>query len=68
MKKCKISGCGKWVTDGPDSEYCPEHQKKIDPVSALYIDKSPEEQQADERVIEFFSYLLWNRSLEELLS
>lgn len=68
LKKCKAPGCSKWVVHGAGSEYCPEHQQKIDPISALYVDKTPEEQKADERLIEFFSYLLHNKSPEELLN
>ncbi|MCL4309856.1 MAG: hypothetical protein ACYCXE_06895 [Thermoleophilia bacterium] len=49
-------------------DYCEEHRHKLDPISALYIDKTPEELEADEHVIEFFSYLLTNKSPEELLS
>lgn len=67
IKKCKVSGCGNWtVRHGVD--YCEEHRHKLDPISALYIDKTPEELEADEHVIEFFSYLLTNKSPEELLS
>ena len=67
MKKCNTPGCGKWVVDGNHSGYCPEHQGKLDPISALYVDKTPEQLEADERTIEFFSYLLRNKTFEELM-
>lgn len=68
MKKCKSPGCGKWVVHNNDLGYCPDHQKKADPLSMLYVARTPEQVRADERAIEFFSYLLNHRSLEELLS
>ncbi len=44
----------------------PEDSNKIDPISALYVDKTPEDLKADERIVEFFVYLLDERTLEEL--
>lgn len=66
LKKCKSPGCSKWVVHGNKPGYCQEHLKKIDPLSLLYLDKSHEECEADERTIRFFLYLLNNRSFEEL--
>ena len=66
-KKCKAPGCNKWVPCGGNSDYCADHQGKLDPITALYVDKTPEQLEADERVIEFFSYLLRNKTLEELM-
>lgn len=69
MNKCKAPGCGKWVLHD-DKGYCTEHEEvcQLDPISALYVDKTPEEMELDEKVCGFFSYLLHNRSLEELLN
>ena len=66
LKKCKAPGCSKWVVHGSKPGYCQEHLKKIDPLSLLYLDKTSEEREADDRMIGFFSYLLNNRSFEEL--
>ena len=66
-KKCKAPGCNQWVACGGGSDFCPDHQGKLDPISALYVDKSPAELEADERIIEFFSYLLHNKTVEELM-
>ncbi len=41
--------------------------EKTDPISALYVDKTPEELEADERIVEFFVYILERKSLQELL-
>ncbi|MFA6000732.1 MAG: hypothetical protein WC828_01270 [Thermoleophilia bacterium] len=65
--KCKAQGCSKWVVHGHDSGFCSDHECKPDPLSALYVDKSPEQASFDDKVVEFFSYLLKNRNLEELL-
>ncbi len=43
-------------------------QKTIDPLMSLYVDKSPEQKEADERLINFFRYLLNNRSVQELFT
>lgn len=45
----------------------PDQKTKPDPVSALYIDKSPEQLEADERLIKFFIWLLNHRAPDELL-
>lgn len=66
MNKCKAPGCSKWVLH-EEAGYCTEHACKLDPISALYVDKTPEEMDFDEKICRFFSYLLHNRSLEELL-
>ena len=66
LKKCKAPGCSKWVAHANMPGYCQEHLKKIDPLSLLYLEKTTDEREADERIVEFFSYLLNNRSLEEL--
>jgi hypothetical protein len=66
-KKCKAQGCNQWVSHGNEADFCSAHQGKIDPISALYIDKTPEQQEADERIVEFFSYLLRKKTLEELM-
>ena len=66
MDRCKSPGCGKWVVDENDSGFCADHRHKIDPVSALYVDKSPEQVEADARVVEFFAWLLQHRTPEEL--
>jgi len=39
----------------------------LDPVSCLYIDKTPEQVAADNRLVEFFHWLLDKRTVEELL-
>ncbi|MBE0429984.1 MAG: hypothetical protein IBX61_08980 [Thermoleophilia bacterium] len=67
INKCKAPGCGKWVLHQNSEEFCPDHYRP-DPISALYVDKTPEQAAEDERICEFFSYLLHNRSTEELLS
>lgn len=67
IHKCKAPGCGKWVVQEADSGFCNDHQSKLDPLSALYIDKTPEELESDSRKVNFFAYLLHNRTLEELL-
>ena len=68
VKKCKAEGCSQWVAEGHDSDFCARHQSRIDPISALYVDKSPEELEADERAIQYFAYLLHHRTTKELLS
>ncbi len=68
MNKCKAPGCSKWVVRDNEAGYCLDHQGRLDPLSSLYVDKTPEQQEADSKVIEFFSYLLQNRTVEELLS
>lgn len=68
IHKCKAPGCGKWVVQEAESDFCIDHQCALDPLSALYVDKSPEELEADTRAVNFFSYLLQNRTVEELLS
>lgn len=40
----------------------------VNPLTALYIDKTPEEKANDEKTIEFFRYLLDKFTLEELLA
>ena len=67
INKCKAPGCSKWVLHEQSDEFCSDHCKP-DPVSALYVDKTPEQIAEDEKICEFFSYLLHNRSTEELLS
>lgn len=67
LKKCKTPGCSKWVPHNKEPGFCQEHLKKVDPVSLLYVDKTPEEREADEKIVGFFSYLLNSRSPEELL-
>ena len=67
MDKCRAPGCAKWVMDESDLGFCSDHRCKLDPVSALYVDKSQQQMDADERVAEFFAWLLENRSVEELL-
>ncbi len=67
LNKCKAAGCSKWVSQGLDSEFCDEHRSQLDPISALYVDKTPEQLEADERIIQFFCYLLQNKSLQELM-
>jgi hypothetical protein len=68
QEKCKAPGCRKAAAGSTDSDYCSDHQCKLDPISALYVDKSQEQIQADENLCRFFSYLLHNRKFEELLS
>lgn len=67
VNKCKAPGCAKWVVHEEDSGYCSEHQCKLDPISALYVDKTPAQMDADEKVCEFFLWLLNNCTPEELL-
>ncbi len=67
MNKCKAPGCSKWVVHEGGREYCHDHQRKLDPISSLYVDKSPRQQDYDQKVVEFFSYLLKNRNLDEML-
>lgn len=67
MDKCRAPGCAKWVMDDGDLGFCSDHRCKLDPVSALYVDKSPRQMDADDRVAEFFAWLLQNRTVEELL-
>jgi len=68
MDKCKAPGCGKWVLHENDSGFCLDHQHRVDPVSALYVDKSPQQIEEDERIVAFFAWLLHNRTFEELFS
>ena len=68
MDKCKAPGCSKWAMAESDSGFCPDHRCKMDPVSALYVDKTPEQLEADRHAVEFFSWLLENRTLEDLLN
>jgi hypothetical protein len=68
QEKCKAPGCRKVTSGNIDSEYCSDHQCKLDPISALYVDKTPEQMQADENICRFFSYLLHNRTPQDLLS
>jgi hypothetical protein len=67
IHKCKAPGCGKWVVQETESNFCNDHLRKVDPLSALYVDKSAEEIESDQRTVNFFSYLLQNHTLEELL-
>ncbi len=67
MNKCKAPGCSKWVVRDSEVGYCLDHQAKLDPLSSLYVVKSPNQVEADARVVEFFSYLLQHRTLDELL-
>ena len=67
INNCKVPGCSKRVLHGHDSGFCTDHESKIDPLSALYVDKTPEQASYDEKIVEFFSFLLKNKSLEELL-
>lgn len=67
MNKCKAPGCSKWVVRDSEIGYCLDHQARIDPLSSLYVVKSRHQIEADTRVVQFFSYLLQNRTLEELL-
>ena len=67
IDKCKAPGCGKWIVHGNDSGYCADHECKLDPLSALYVDKSPEQLESDCKTVAFFAYLLHSRTLEELL-
>lgn len=67
MNKCKAPGCSKWILHDQDVEFCAEHHKP-DLISALYVDKTPEQVAADEHVCDFFSYLLQHCTLEEMLS
>ena len=51
MDKCKAPGCSKWVMDESDSGILfGSSGCKLDPVSALYVDKTPEQLEADERL------------------
>lgn len=68
VEKCKAPGCSKWVVHEEDSGYCSEHQCKLDPISALYIDKTPEQMDYDDKVCQYFSWLLNNLSPEELMT
>lgn len=68
MEKCRAPGCAKWVMDESDLGFCSDHQCKLDPVSALYVDKTPQQMDVDERFAEFFAWLLQNRTVEELLN
>jgi len=67
MNKCKAPGCGKWVVHEGEAGYCLDHQGKLDPISSLYVEKSPQQQDHDRKILEYFSYLLKNRSLDEML-
>ena len=67
MDKCKAPGCSKLAMDESDRGFCAEHRCRLDPVSALYVDKTPEQLKADEQTAEFFAWLLQNRTVEELL-
>jgi hypothetical protein len=67
MNKCKAPGCSKWVVRDNEAGYCLDHQKKLDPLSSLYVDKSPEQEETDRKIVDYFVYLLHNRSLEEML-
>ncbi len=67
MYKCKAPGCSKWVVHEGEVGYCLDHQRKLDPISSLYVEKSPRQQDYDNKVVEFFSYLLKNRNLDEML-
>ncbi|MHB8159763.1 MAG: hypothetical protein ACYDGS_04610 [Thermoleophilia bacterium] len=67
MEKCKAPGCNKWATDQRDTGFCADHRCRLDPVSALYVDKTPEQLKADEQTVEFFTWLLENRTVQELL-
>lgn len=66
MDKCKAPGCGKWVLNENETGFCSEHQCRIDPVSALYVDKTPQQLEEDESIVEFFAWLLQHRTVEEL--
>ncbi|MCL4473350.1 MAG: hypothetical protein M1455_05325 [Actinobacteria bacterium] len=68
MEKCKAPGCSKWVLGENDSGFCSEHQYRIDPISALYVDKTPEQVADDDRAVEFFAWLLQHRNVEELFN
>jgi len=68
MDRCKAPGCGKWVLHENASGFCSEHQCTVDPISALYVDKTPEQIEADQSVVEFFAWLLQNRTVEELFN
>jgi len=67
LVKCKAPGCAKWVKNESTVGFCSDHGCKLDPVSALYIDRTPRQIAYDERVADFFTWLLHNRSIEELL-
>jgi hypothetical protein len=43
------------------------HKTKVDPLQALYIEKTPEQKDADEKLVLFFRYLLKTYTLEDLL-
>ena len=53
--------------DESDTGFCADHRWRLNPVSALYVDKTPEQLKADEQTVEFFAWLLQNRTVEELL-
>jgi hypothetical protein len=67
IHKCRAQGCAKWVVQEAESVFCTDHQGKRDPLSALYVDKTVEEMETDRKTVNFFSYLLQNRTIEELL-
>lgn len=67
IHKCKSPGCGKWVVQDTESDYCIDHNCSLDPLSALYVDKTPEEAEYDRSIVNFFAYLLQNRTVEDLL-
>lgn len=67
MNKCRAPGCSKWVVRDNEVGYCLDHMGKRDPLSSLYADKTSEQLEEDNKIISFFSYLLQNRTPDELL-
>ncbi|MBK5226166.1 MAG: hypothetical protein JJD96_06305 [Thermoleophilia bacterium] len=53
--------------DESDTGFCADHRCRLDPVSALYVDKTPQQLKADEQTVEFFAWLLQKHTVEELL-